>query len=231
MRGVDAPESSGGSGVIQKLWIPAVHIRRMAWIFLCAGIICGLSLLSLLDWETSGSRLFWIGVLGALGAASYSGWPFHYKYLGLGEIIVFLMSGPLLVLGISTLLGSQEVKSLLLFSLPIGTLAMLRLHAGNIQRIPFDLAAGSRTIANQVKFCTAKKIYSALCTSLYVFVLILPLTLTHKFLFLFTLPLLWQQVSLLKKIQGPLDPLTQNLRSACGIFHIVFGIILCLSFL
>jgi len=51
LRGVDNPGQSGGSGVIQKLWIPAVHLRNGAAFLFLLGCALGLLLLTQLPSE------------------------------------------------------------------------------------------------------------------------------------------------------------------------------------
>ena len=109
LRGVDSPEHTGGSRVIQRLWIPAVHLRNAAAVLFFGGCALGLGLLWLLPWSLVGTQLLWIGLLGAFGAASYSGWPFHYKYLGLGEPIVFVLSGPVVTAGAALIYGQTNL--------------------------------------------------------------------------------------------------------------------------
>ncbi|WP_218276896.1 hypothetical protein, partial [Pseudomonas sp. FW305-124] len=73
LRGVDSPGSTSGSGVIRELWIPATHMRIAAIILFLIGFFMGLTLLYFLPWEGSGKQLLWIGLIGAVSAASYSG--------------------------------------------------------------------------------------------------------------------------------------------------------------
>jgi 1,4-dihydroxy-2-naphthoate polyprenyltransferase len=209
LRGVDSPEYSGGSGVIAKLWIPAVQIQRVAWCFIVLGIIVGMILLRQLPWEFVGKELLIIGVLGVVGAAGYSGWPFHFKYIALGEILIFFLSGPLLMIGAALVISPVLVDYYVMFAyaVPVGLLAILRLHAGNIQRIPYDRLAGVHTVANFGSFQRAKLVHLVPLFFLYwIVIFVLPIPLLGQLILLATLPMAIWQVWILRKLQGPLDP-------------------------
>lgn len=235
LRGVDTLDNSGGSGVIQKLWIPAVHIRNVAALFFCIAIVLGTILFFHLPDNLPSQRLLALGVVGALGAASYSGWPFHYKYLGLGEPIVFLLSGPILTLGASYLLLGRHLREgeFLLLSLPLAALAVLRLHSGNLQKIPFDTMAQVFTISRLVGFSWGKILlllplalaFGALCAS--VALGWAPLACLSALL---SLPFAWQMWQAFWKAKGPLDPHCIDGKLAATRLQWMFGALYALGF-
>lgn len=236
LRGVDNPGQSGGSGVIQKLWIPAVHLRNAAAVFFLAGCAFGVLLLTQLPLELVSQRLAWLALLGAVGAASYSGWPFHYKYLGLGEPIVFLLAGPLVTVGAAALYFPENAQlwNFALFSLPLSFLVTLRLHSGNMQRIPFDSIAKVRSIARLLGFSWSKHaavfllLAPYLCVAGLVAFGVAPMA---SLLVFFSLPVSYLAFRELKQASGPLDPACYELRRQTARLHFVFGMIYCLSYL
>lgn len=235
LRGIDSPANSGGSGVIQKLWIPAVHVKWAALFCLCLGIVTGSILLFLLPLAVA-KHLLLIGLLGAFGAISYSGWPWHYKYLGLGEFIVFFLAGPILSLAGGVLLSGEPNYFLwyFLIGIPVGILACLRLHAGNMQKIPFDTLAKSRTLANLLPFSMAKKLllWTMLLPYIAVSILMAAQILPPQTLLVFvTLPLVFSQWSMLRKVRSPMDPLLQDLRTTTAWQHLFFSLVYLASFL
>jgi len=234
LRGIDSPANSGGSGVIQKLWIPALHIRQAALVFLTLGSAIGIFALTRLDLNAS-LILFGLGLLGAFGAASFSGWPWHYKYLGLGEVIVFFLAGPLLsAAGGILLTGHAEyIPWYFCVGIPLGILACLRLHTGNMQKIPFDTLAGSRTLANLVSFSTSKKIllWSMLLPFLSVSVLVGLRILSPFSLVVWTVfPLVLAQWKIVRQVRSPMDPLLKDLRLTTAWQQLVFGLTYMASF-
>lgn len=236
LRGVDSPDSSGGSGVIQKLWLPAVQLRNAAAVLFAVGFALGVVLFLQLPFAFAGSHLLWIGLLGALGAASYSGWPFHYKYFALGEPVIFLVSGPLLTMGASVVYFRDATYFLwfALVSLPLSFLATLRLHSGNMKRIPFDAMAGSNTIARKFGFRWSK--FSAAFLFFAPFLLVCLLVLFHvagraSLLSLLALPIALLSTPVLLAAKGPLDPACAEIRISAARLHFAFGLVYCISFL
>jgi 1,4-dihydroxy-2-naphthoate octaprenyltransferase len=236
LRGVDNSGQSGGSGVIQKLWIPAVHLRNAAATLFLSGCVFGVALMVVLPAELVTQRLFWLGLGGALGAASYSGWPFHYKYFGLGEPIVFLLGGPLVTAGAAALYfpGAGELTRFALLSLPLSFLVTLRLHCGNMQRIPFDTAARVLTIARLGGFSWSKRAYAFLVVA--PFLCVAALVYTHEapftsLLSLLAVPGAVLALKALPRASGPLDPACYDLRTQASRLHWAFGLLYCAGFL
>jgi 1,4-dihydroxy-2-naphthoate octaprenyltransferase len=236
LRGVDAPEHTGGSGVIRKLWISARDLRLASAILFGCGALFGLGLLSLLPLRDLAADFFWLGLVGALGAASYSGWPFHYKYIGLGEPIVFFLSGPVVTMG-ATLIFFQN-SGLFLFSavvsLPLSFLAVMRLHMGNTQRIPFDSMAGVFTIARAWGFNRSKNVMVFLLYAPFFLVAagaLVNIAPSATFACLAALPHAFLLTKKLVNCKGPLDPVCQEVRGLLSQYHLIFGLTYCLAFL
>ena len=236
LRGVDTNEGTGGSGAIRELLIPAAQIRNASISFFVACVAIGFFLVGTLDWETNGRTLLLIGIFGTIGAASYSGWPFHYKYLALGEVLVFFLCGPFIAVGALTMLAPGELSLwyAAMAAYPLGLQAVLRLHGGNIRRIPNDIQAGARTIANLIGFLRSRQLYLLMLASLYCLVPIVYFVLqTTPMIFLswLSLPVAFYQVYLLKKMRGPLDPLATKLKKSSLYLDLSFGLLYTTSFL
>lgn len=236
LRGVDHPGAGGGSGVIGKLWIPAVHLRNAAAALFLTGVALGLLLLTQLPEGLLGQRLFWLGLVGALGAASYSGWPFHYKYFGLGEPVVFLLAGPLVTAGAAALYfpGLADLARFAWLSLPLAFLVTLRLHTGNMQRIPFDTIAGTQTIARLFGFPWSRHAAAFLLGAPFVSTAALVfagLASPAAVLTLISFPFAVLCFRATKEAKGPLDPACHELRARAAHFHLGFGLLYCLSML
>lgn len=221
MRGVDAPESSGGSGVVRRLWIPALHLRNAAAVFFGLGLVASVCLLPLVDWQEAGWQILGVGGVGIILAASFSGWPFHLKYLGLSEFVIFLLCGPLVTLAATLVLYPAGAGNVLRISLPLGGLAALRLFARNLQHLPLDHLAGTRTLATILGFRPALRLFRIFSLALFV-------APASRWIFL-VLPLSLFLEMRARKISGPLDPDLPRLRWFCGILHFAYGLVHCLS--
>lgn len=236
MRGIDAPEHSGGTGVIQKLWIPAIHLRNAAGAIMLLGLLFGVGLMFILPMNLIGKHILWLGLLGGLGAASYSGWPFHYKYIGLGEPIVFLLSGPIVTIGASLVFFGDQTRFFYftLVSIPLAFLAILRLHGGNMQRIPFDTMAGVFTIARYLGFFWSKMAFGFLLFAPFFSAMALwyaGLAPRASIVCGAGLPFVIFSYIALKQAHGPLDPACSEFRKQATRLHLVFGLFYSLSFL
>jgi len=95
---------------------------------------------------TRGVGVLVLGLLGALGAWTYTGPPLRYKLKGLGEFGVFLLWGPLMVLGSYYVQRQSFSPSALLVSVPFGALVALVLLANNIRDIETDDRSRIKTL-------------------------------------------------------------------------------------
>lgn len=105
--------------------------------------------------------------------------------------------------------------------------AVLRVHSGNIRRIPYDLQAGARTIANLIGFERAKTLYLGLLGALYLS--LTPLAFSQAgpgvLLALLSLPVALYQYRLLQRLKGPLDPAATDLRRSSTYLDLSFGLL------
>ena len=103
--------------------------------------IIGLYLTAIRGWP-----LLWIGLIGVLASITYTAPPFKYKYMALGELSVFLMWGPLMVMGSYFIQRQAFSTNAFLISIPFGILVALVLLANNIRDISHDRSKGIRTL-------------------------------------------------------------------------------------
>ena len=93
-----------------------------------------------------GAAMAALGVAGLLGGIGYTAGP-RYKYLGLGDLSVFILMGPLMVLGGALAVSGQLGWMPLAASLPVGLLVTAILHANNLRDLEADQASGLHTVA------------------------------------------------------------------------------------
>ena len=88
--------------------------------------------------------------VGALASVFYTAGPVKFKHRALGELAVFLMWGPLMMLATSTIItgGWQRALQVALISVPQGLWVALVIFANNLKDISFDRGSGVWTIAN-----------------------------------------------------------------------------------
>jgi 1,4-dihydroxy-2-naphthoate polyprenyltransferase len=116
--------------------------------FLLAGLACagaaaiGLWLILARGWPVAA-----FGLLGLVGGVGYTAPPFQYKYRALGLPLVFLLMGPLMVVGAYYVITGAFGWSALVASLPVGLLVGAILHGNEWRDISDDARAGIRTFS------------------------------------------------------------------------------------
>ncbi|MGH2541913.1 MAG: 1,4-dihydroxy-2-naphthoate octaprenyltransferase, partial [Ardenticatenaceae bacterium] len=102
----------------------------------------------------------------------YTAGPAAFAYVGLGEIVVFLFMGPVMVLGSYYVLTQDAGLAPILVSIPVGLLVAAILHANNMRDLEGDRQKGKRTLANILGREASRREYLALVGGSY---LLLPL--------------------------------------------------------
>ncbi len=120
-----------------------------------------------------GAPIFWLGVIGLLGGFFYTGKPIGYKYIALGDLLVFTLMGPLMVIGSYYVLTGTFHTHVLFVSLPIGFPVTAILHANNLRDIVHDTQANVRTLANLFGLKAAKIEYHLLVVAAYLSVVLM----------------------------------------------------------
>lgn len=154
---VDTKDSHGSSGVIFDNLLSPKEIRKGGYIFMTLGSLIGLFLAYQRGW-----LVLLLGLIGALGGYSYTGKPLALKYKGLGAPLVFLLFGPLMVLGSYYVQAQSITFTAVLASIPVGLLTTAILHANDIRDIEHDKKAGITTLSIMVGQRNAIRIYDGL---------------------------------------------------------------------
>jgi 1,4-dihydroxy-2-naphthoate octaprenyltransferase len=177
-----------------------------------------------------------LGAVALAGGFFYAGWPIGYKYFALGDLLVFVLMGPIMVLGaFFTLTGSLDhalLLRVLLVSLPIGCLVTAILHANNIRDIGTDRRAGCRTVANLLGYRLARwEYYSLVCGAFALVVaMVLAGVLAPWTLIVFaSLPPAVKNILILHRAspQTPAQIATLDVRTAQH--HLLFGLLYALG--
>ncbi len=111
---------------------------------------------------TRGWPILLIGIAGVLTAIFYTAPPFNLKYHALGEPTVFLLWGPLAMLGAHYVQTETFSFAIVLISLPFGILVGLVLLANNIRDMAFDEAQGIKTLPVLLGGDRGRLVYGAL---------------------------------------------------------------------
>lgn len=163
-KGVDRPETFGSSRVlVEGLLTPRQVLVGGLILFALTAAIGSIFV------AIYGMPILLLGLVGILGGFFYCGWPIGFKYLGLGDLGVFILMGPLMVLGSFFVLTGQWSWMAFWLSLPIGALVAAILSANNLRDIAHDRAAGIATTATLLGNW-AKSEYISLLVAAYLLV-------------------------------------------------------------
>ena len=97
-----------------------------------------------------GLSLLWFAAAAGFGLYCYTGPPLKLKYRALGEPLIFLVFGPLLMLGAGFAQTGSLQWNVLLLSIPVGLATTAILTANNIRDHEEDQVAGVLTLAQVV---------------------------------------------------------------------------------
>jgi 1,4-dihydroxy-2-naphthoate octaprenyltransferase len=136
--------------------------------FFTLGAILGLYLV-----VARGEFILWLGLFSVLAGWFYTAGPVAFAYTGLGELVVFIFMGPIMVLG-SYYVQAQAISlAVIWISVPIGFMVAAILHANNMRDLEEDLVNNKRTLANILGRNASRWEYYVLIGGSYVALLVL----------------------------------------------------------
>ena len=167
-KGVDRPETYGSSRVLVEGRLDPLQVLLVGFAcFVLTGCI-GLIFVMLHGWP-----ILVLGAIGILGGIFYTAGPVAYKYLGLGDLCVFCLMGPLMVIGSFYVLTGAYDHAVLWISLPVGFLVAGILSGNNLRDIIHDTQAHINTAATLLGHRLARWEYIALIVGAYVSTLVM----------------------------------------------------------
>ncbi len=162
-KGIDTIASPRGSHAIV-----AGRLReRQAYIVALAAfglaILDGLYLIAL-----RGPAIAVLGLIGLAGGYFYTAPPFQYKFHALGVPLVFVLMGPLMVVGSYFAVSGEWSATALIVSIPVGCLVAAILHGNEWRDISEDTRAGIVTLSSQIGRDWAHYSYVGLVLAAYI---------------------------------------------------------------
>jgi 1,4-dihydroxy-2-naphthoate polyprenyltransferase len=220
--GADHSGSLGPSRVIQEGWLSPRTVLIGGTGFFVLGGLAGFALVGLAGWP-----ILLLGLIGIPLAYGYTAPPLKLAYRGLGELNVFVLMGPLMVLGGFLVHRAAGLRIASVASLPIGCLVAAILHANNIRDLDDDRALGKQTLATIVGPTWAKVEFDALVGGAYLALIVavwrrvLPIP---ALLALFSLPIALEARQTVMTGDSP-RALAPAVRQTAKL-HAVFGVLL-----
>ena len=219
---VDTKESLGSSRVIVDGLLTPKQMTFAAKIFFLTAVAIGIYLTAV-----SGLVILALGALGAASAYFYTRKPFQFKYKGYGVPIIFLMFGPLPVLGSYYLSTGTMALNPVLLSIPVGLLTTAILHANDLRDIDYDAKAGIKSFAMVLGRRWARRFYLALIAASFICILIFVLTGLVTYWSLLVLLALPPAVMLIKPSGSP--NMIKAIDHKTAAVQMLFGLLLLIS--
>ena len=229
IKGVDTKDSFGGSGVLTEGLLEPKQVFKAGILFFALAFLFGLPIIL-----ARGELILVLGIVGILGGFFYSGWPIGYKYVALGNFFVFLLMGPLMVVGTFYSLTGYYSADVVYISLPIGFLVAGILQANNLRDIIHDRKANIKTFASVAGGGYAKAEYLFLIIGAYIVVIALVLMKIlspWSLLVLLSLPPAIKNMNQIKGVQVDDTAKIAMLDVQTAQLHMLFGLLLSASIL
>ena len=155
-RRVEGDENRPGRVLVRGELLPRdVLVEAIACLVVASGL--GVALVVL-----CGPQLLWFGLAGVVGVYIYTGPPLQLKYRALGEPLIFLLFGPLLMTGAAWAQTGRFEMAALLLSIPVGMMTTAVLVGNNIRDREEDAGGRIRTLGQFAHGKVAIGVYLAL---------------------------------------------------------------------
>ncbi len=196
LRGVDTSNALGPGGLIQQGLIKPVRVLSIGLTLLLLGT--GFGVFTAL---AGGALLFLFVLFGLICAYFYSATAFSISSLTLGEVVAFLIFGPVLTLAAYLVQTGHVDRTVLAYGLSLGLLATACIHLNNMRDAESDAQAGKRTLASYLDLRVSRALYLLFLLGAYAPILVLAVPRSAPHLLLITL---WTLPGLVVVLSGVL---------------------------
>ncbi len=162
-KGIDSITSPRASQALVTGRVTEKDAFRLAYAAFAVCAALGIVMVAVRGWP-----LLLIGAFGLVMGWGYTAPPLQYKYRALGLPLVFLLMGPLMVVGAYYAVTGQWSWQAAVASVPIGLLVTAILHGNEWRDIGEDARAGIRTLSISAGRSVAHWIYVVLLVGAYV---------------------------------------------------------------
>lgn len=228
VRGVDTAASIGPSGVIQQGLLSARAILAGALALFALGGALGLWLVSIVGWP-----ILAVGAASVVAGYAYTGGPLPLGYIGLGDLVVFLFMGPVIVLGAYYVQTETLSAAAAWASIPLGALVTAILVVNNLRDLETDRERGKRTLATLLGREGTRAEYLTLVAAAYLAIIIGVAVGRLPLLTLVTLISFPQAARVWRVVQTETNALalTQSGLRGTAVLHLRVGVVLASAFL
>jgi 1,4-dihydroxy-2-naphthoate octaprenyltransferase len=161
-KGIDSITSPRASHALLKGRLGEREAFALAMTAFAGAAAVGLWLVAARGWPVAV-----LGLLGLIGGFGYTAPPLEYKFHALGPPLVFLLMGPLMVVGAYYVSSGAFSLDALLLGLPVGLLVTAILHGNEWRDVSEDARAGISTLSIRAGRRAAHAVYLSLVVGAY----------------------------------------------------------------
>ncbi len=169
--GLDNTKNPGTHGILARGLLTATQLQIQAYVLFGVGLAAG----AVVAWH-AGWQLLVLGLIGMAGGYWYTAGPVALKYKGMGDLLMFVIFGPLIAVGTGYALFGYVGWDLVLLSVPAGILVSTMLHGNNTRDFVPDKSRGVTTLAIRLGFTSSQHLLAVLMAVPYGIVGVLVLT-------------------------------------------------------
>jgi len=167
-------------------------------------------------------------VCGVLLSFFYTAQPIRLKARAMGDAVIFICFGPAPALGVFFMQTGSWSYLPIVFSVPLGLLAVAILHANNTRDIRADKSVGVTTVAILLGRSNSFIYYAALFFVSYVWMFILSYFYSYYLLLVsLSIPMALHHISCFRK--GNLAPLVEQTAQFGLLFGLLVFVAVCLK--
>ncbi len=205
-----------GSADEKKLILVSIMLLIMA-------LACGIYLATV-----RGAVIILLGIVGAIGAFFYTAGKHNLKRYGMGELLMFIIFGPMMVCASCYIETGSFLYSSLPASFVVGIAVALIMLSNNIRDIKPDIKAGMKTMAVRLGIDKARVLFKVFIFLIYALVaasvMISAVPVTALIVFL-SLP---YAISMYRETAGAKE-IPYNAAAITTSFYMLFGVLLAIG--
>ncbi|MFB3891082.1 MAG: prenyltransferase [Phycisphaerae bacterium] len=161
-RSLEGNDDRPGLVLVRKLMTPRQVAAEGGFCMVAVGVLAAYIVWACRPW---GVNLLWFALAGAVSLYIYTGPPLALKYHAMGELLIFVTFGPLLLVGAAYAQTGRLELAALLASAPVGLATTAILVGNNIRDKEEDRSSGIVTLSQVIGHGRLRAVYVALVVS------------------------------------------------------------------
>ena len=217
---------SGGSRSIQMGLISAKGMLIVSLLSFLSSALVGIPLII-----RAGNMILWLGIIGAVSGFFYTAPPFRFaSRRGLGEFLIGMNFGPLMVVGSTLVQTGQILPEALLAGIPIGFLVAAIVYVNEFPDHDGDKATGKNTLIVVFGPEKARLGYVLLVGCAFISIIVMVASGIFPLLSLIAMPAAWFGIKAIQTLYKYYnDRLLQPANAGTINMHFTTGLLFCVG--